>query len=796
MDIIRLGSVVGRVMKLTMLTGRLPTVAFLLALLGQAVLAQSGPFEHTLPLVTAASSPLVSFLRIINHSNRAGTVEISAIDDTGERFGPVTLAMQAKASRHFNSDDLESGNAAKGLSGGVGDGVGNWRIELSTTLNIEPLAYIRTGDGFLTSMHDLVAQAQGAPTNHHVPFFNPGSNWRQVSRLRLINLSDTDASVEIYGLDDEGERSSDVALTLPGQGARTVSAQELESGGRGLSGHLGDGAGKWHLFVSADRPIQLMNLLRSPTGHLANLSTSTDVHRFRSARTSLSTGTYHTCMVRDTEAVECWGRDAEGQSTPPAGTFVSVSAGTLHTCGIRDTGTMACWGNNSRGQSAPPVGAFVSASAGHVHTCGIHDTGVVACWGDDAEGQSTPPAGTFVSVSAGGGHTCGIRDAGAVACWGDDADGQSTPPAGTFVSVSAGGGHTCGIRDAGAVACWGDDADGQSTPSAGTFVSVSAGALHTCGIRDTGAVACWGDDADGQSTPPAGTFVSVSAGGGHTCGIRDTGAVACWGWDADGQSTPPADGTVDLVVQWPQALDDTLTLADTLNAGEPFTLDVTVRNQGNARSGSTTLRYYRSSDATISTSDTVVGSDPVGGLAALTDSHELINLNAPSTAGTYYYGACVDSVPRESDTTNNCSAGVRVTVSGPSGTFGAIATAAPMWPLYCSILNFGHALNLPDRNAAASAAESRCRATFPFLEGCRVRTVFTRCGAVALGVSTNLGSNPNCDAYGGVGATRIAAEQDALSNCREDHSGALHSVCEIPQFLDSGTRVSYCNGEQ
>jgi len=80
--------------------------------------------------------------------------------------------------------------------------------------------------------------------------------------------------------------------------------------------------------------------------------------------------------------------------------------------------------------------------------------------------------------------------------------------------------------------------------------------------------------------------------------------------------------------------------------------------------GSTTLRYYRSTNATISTSDTSVGTDAVGALAASGTSAESISLTAPSSAGTYYYGACVDSVAGESDTDNNCSTGVRVSVAG------------------------------------------------------------------------------------------------------------------------------------
>ena len=41
-------------------------------------------------------------------------------------------------------------------------------------------------------------------------------------------------------------------------------------------------------------------------------------------------------------------------------------------------------------------------------------------------------------------------------------------------------------------------------------------------------------------------------------------------------------------------------------------------------------------------------------------------LTAPRS-GTYYYGACVDAVSGESGTTNNCSRGVEVEVSGGGG---------------------------------------------------------------------------------------------------------------------------------
>ena len=114
----------------------------------------------------------------------------------------------------------------------------------------------------------------------------------------------------------------------------------------------------------------------------------------------------------------------------------------------------------------------------------------------------------------------------------------------------------------------------------------------------------------------------------------------------------------------PDLVVDALTASDSRpTAGASFTLSTTVRNQGNGSSTLTTLRYYRSTDSTITTSDMEVGTDQVSALSASGSGAESISLTAPSTAGTYYYGACVDSVTEESDTTNNCSTAATVTVA-------------------------------------------------------------------------------------------------------------------------------------
>ena len=229
--------------------------------------------RHSLPLVLSASDGgREGFVRIINRSDEAGTLLIHAVDDAGILYGPVEIAMSARETVHFNSRDLESGNLKKGMAGGIGPGQGDWRLEVVTELDIAPLAYVRTSDGFLTSMHETAAALDDG--RYYVPFFNPASNTRQVSSLRLVNPGTEDAGVSVTGLDDRGDPPPEgsVWLTVPAGEARLITADELESGAGGLQGRFGSGSGKWRLFLSADASLEVSSLLESPTGNLANLS--------------------------------------------------------------------------------------------------------------------------------------------------------------------------------------------------------------------------------------------------------------------------------------------------------------------------------------------------------------------------------------------------------------------------------------------------------------------------------------------------------------------------------------------
>ena len=140
---------------------------------------------------------------------------------------------------------------------------------------------------------------------------------------------------------------------------------------------------------------------------------------------------------------------------------------------------------------------------------------------------------------------------------------------------------------------------------------------------------------------------------------------------APSQVIPP---TPDLVVEAVQAE------PSTVEPGAEFRLYATLRNRGTGESAATTLRYYRSTDRVISTADTQLGRANRDPLAANGTLRRYLNVTAPTTPGTYYYGVCVDSVTDESDTANNCSQAVSVTVTGPAATGPKVLVVDPDSP--------------------------------------------------------------------------------------------------------------------
>ena len=131
---------------------------------------------------------------------------------------------------------------------------------------------------------------------------------------------------------------------------------------------------------------------------------------------------------------------------------------------------------------------------------------------------------------------------------------------------------------------------------------------------------------------------------------------------------PPSPEAPDLII-----FESSITVdKTTVKPGETFQIDARVWNKGRAVSSATTLRYFLSADGTISSEeDTEVDSTRVNQLSGrgATSSRRRVDvsrtLTAPDTPGIHYYGLCIDAVAGESNTSNNCSETIRITVETP-----------------------------------------------------------------------------------------------------------------------------------
>ena len=100
--------------------------------------------------------------------------------------------------------------------------------------------------------------------------------------------------------------------------------------------------------------------------------------------------------------------------------------------------------------------------------------------------------------------------------------------------------------------------------------------------------------------------------------------------------------------------------ASTIKIGGGVRFHITLTNQGTSQAPATLIRYYRSSDATITAEDTELRAVPVGQLGSGKSYTTWALLPSAFSVGTYYYGACLDGVAAEFNTSNNCSDAVEI----------------------------------------------------------------------------------------------------------------------------------------
>ncbi len=324
------------------------------------------------------------------------------------------------------------------------------------------------------------------------------------------------------------------------------------------------------------------------------------------------------CALRDTGVLRCWGENTHGAigdrttahrnvPTPVDDDRVTdwkaVEVGWDHTCAIRSTGELQCWGRNEHGQLVSDLSRpmrplptaveggdapWAALGLGRRHTCAIDTSGELWCAGYAASGalgfgegsRRTPTVvgGSWERPITGEDATCAYpRGQSVLACWGSNRQGllgdgamvdrKAPGPTPTmtqgFTSADLGD-HGCAIDPAMRRWCWGANDAGQlgtgvidagaKTPvqiGLTLWLQLSSSRSHTCGVTAVGVLECWGRNAERQTghpgtladpnapipapNPLADTpWTTVSTGIDFSCGHRSD-KVYCWGHNGFGQ---------------------------------------------------------------------------------------------------------------------------------------------------------------------------------------------------------------------------------------------------------------------
>ncbi len=265
----------------------------------------------------------------------------------------------------------------------------------------------------------------------------------------------------------------------------------------------------------------------------------------------LTAGISHTCAILDNDALKCWGHNMSGQlgigSTAHRGdganemgnNLPAVNLGTdlfavkvyafgYTTCVVLNSGAAKCFGKNATGQLGQDDTVNRGTSAAQM--------------GDSLLPINLGAGRTVTKISGGLDFTCALLDNATLKCFGNNKFGQlgygNTAAKGkvagdmaalpsidlgagrTIVEIGMGYSHSCAILDNGTQKCWGRNQKGQ------------------LGVGD---IASRGDDAaemgDNLIALPFTGFIPVKTWGGNQmqCSINATGGVRCWGFNSSGQ---------------------------------------------------------------------------------------------------------------------------------------------------------------------------------------------------------------------------------------------------------------------
>ena len=365
--------------------------------------------------------------------------------------------------------------------------------------------------------------------------------------------------------------------------------------GGNINGHLGNNS-----TTSTSYPVYVVDGDNS-TNHLTNI-------------VEVAAGSDHTCALKSSGEVLCWGVGDSGRlgngetlakdhpvlvkmqnadsSLSNLSNIVQITVGEAHTCALKSSGKVLCWGYNAQGQLGNGVSAdnppnqsypvyvhqsenssnhltgIVQVRVGQRHTCALSSTGRGYCWGQGVNGQ-LGSSSEKVWIPGDGVHVGVERHTPLVIL-----TEEGGTPLGDILEITPGGAaHSCALLGNHSVKCWGNSNQGrlgngvtanetnyfpldvlaanEGSGNLSDIVKLFSGNRHSCALQSTGTVVCWGYGSEGRIGNGAdsnqGSPVSVIGGrsssanfsgmidlargaiASHICVQNAEGKILCWG---------------------------------------------------------------------------------------------------------------------------------------------------------------------------------------------------------------------------------------------------------------------------
>jgi|GEM_PF-756151 len=271
----------------------------------------------------------------------------------------------------------------------------------------------------------------------------------------------------------------------------------------------------------------------------------------------LAVGFEHACAVGESDKIKCWGKNEQGEGTPPAGlkNITELSLGMTNSCAIAE-GKVICWGLKNTGSLQVPENLLnpKNLTSGWWHHCVQTDEGI-KCWGHPFDQTVVPDDSTITSISSGGLLNCGLSSTG-VKCWDETGKTFLLPESETTKSLKVGSSFVCALTEAHGVMCWGPRSGVYKrllsfVPAGGiaNIEKISAGNAGTCVYGDNDEVRCWGLNPDGSLDIPnqiPGPLAVFSLGARRLCTISAEGPK-CYGGQRIDFDVPKTVGNVSMI---------------------------------------------------------------------------------------------------------------------------------------------------------------------------------------------------------------------------------------------------------